>query len=157
MDNSTICYNAIQRHYRNALVGFIREKLTQQYGLSASEEVKQLFAKKDPQSGVTLWERIKTVASERRSGGTGEVSVPIADDFDLLGVEYFYNIFEKFFDVLCPKHTAAPKREKNQAKMTLQSWMRTIKNFRDPLSHPTTADFSFEDASTSCTATEIGA
>ena len=39
-----------------------------------------------------------------------------------------------------------PKREKNQAKTTLLNWMRTIKNFRDPLSHPTTSDFGFEDS-----------
>lgn len=95
---------------------------------------------------MSLWDRVKTVAVERRAGGTGEVNVPIEDDFDFLGVEFFYNVFEKFFDILCPKHGALAKRERNQASTTLLNWMRTIKNFRDPLSHPTTTDFGFEDA-----------
>ena len=145
MDNSTICYNAIQRHYRNAMVDLIRQNLIQEYGPSAVSELKQLFSKKDVQTGMTLWDKVKRAATERRSDGTEEVDVPIQDDFDLLGVEYFYNIFEKFFDILCPKHTAPPK-EKNQAKTTLLNWIRTIKNFRDPLSHPTTADFGFDDS-----------
>ncbi len=146
MDNSTICYNAIQRHYRNALVELIRKRLIQEYGSSATSELKQLFTKKDSQTGTTLWDKIRRAATERRSGGTGEVDVPIQDDFDLLGVEYFYNVFEKFFDIICFKHAEITNREKNQAKTTLLNWMRTIKNFRDPLSHPTTADFGFEDS-----------
>lgn len=146
MDNSTICYNAVQRHYRNALVDLIREKLTQEYRSTAVSELTRLFSKKDPKTGGTLWDRVKKAATQRRSGGTGEVDVPIRDDFDLLGVEFFYNVFERFFDVLCPKHAAMPKSEKNQAKITLLNWMRTIKNFRDPLSHPTTADIGFEDS-----------
>jgi tetratricopeptide (TPR) repeat protein len=146
MDNSTICYNAIQRHYRNALVDFIRHNFIQKYGPSAVSELKKLFSKKDTQTGMTLWDKIRMVATERRSGGTGEVDVPIQDDFDLLGVEFFYNVFEKFFDILCPEYAATPNRAKSQAKTTLLGWMRTIKNFRDPLSHPTTADFNFEDS-----------
>lgn len=146
MDNSTICYNAIQRHYRNALVDLIRHNFIQKYGPSAVSELKQLFSKKDTQTGMTLWDKVKRSATERRSGGTGEVDVPIQDDFDLLGVEFFYNVFDKFFDILCPEHAMMPKWEKNQAKTTLLNWMRTIKNFRDPLSHPTKADFNFEDS-----------
>jgi tetratricopeptide (TPR) repeat protein len=146
MDNATICYNGIQRLYRNALVNLIRDRLTEYYKSSASTELRQLFAKRDSNTGVILWEKIEAAAKERRSAGTGEVTSTIEDEFDLLGVEFFYNVFEKFFDVLCPKHASKPKGEKNQAKTTLQNWMRTIKNFRDPLSHPTTADFSFEDS-----------
>jgi len=146
MDNSTICYNAIQRHYRNALVDLIRHNFIQKYGPLAVSELKKLFSKKDTQTGMTLLDKVRMAATERRSGGTGEVDVPIQDDFDLLGVEFFYNVFEKFFDILCPEHAVMPNREKSQAKTTLLNWMRTIKNFRDPLSHPTTADFGYDDS-----------
>ena len=43
---------------------------------------------------------------ERRE--TGEVSTEIKDDFDLLGVNRFYNLFEREFDLFFP--TSAPAK-----------------------------------------------
>jgi len=111
MDNTTILFTAIQRFYRNAIVTLIREQLTAQYAEAALTEVQRLFGKKDPETGNTYWEGIRAAANERRSGGTGELSTPIKDEFELLGVEHFYNVFETHFDTLCPSHGGKPKKE----------------------------------------------
>ena len=33
---------------------------------------------------------------------SGQVSAPIADEFDLLSVNHFFNVFELYYDVLFP-------------------------------------------------------
>jgi len=146
MDNTTILFTAIQRFYRNAIVTLIREQLTAQYAEAALTEVQRLFGKKDPETGNTYWEGIRAAANERRSGGTGELSTPIKDEFELLGVEHFYNVFETHFDTLCPSHGGKPKKEKNQAKQTLLSWIKQIKNVRDPISHPVSDDINYDES-----------
>jgi hypothetical protein len=146
MDNTTILFNAIQRTYRSAIVGLIRGKLTDLYGPAGVGQLQNLFGKKDPETGKTYWETIKKAATERRSGGTGELSTPIRDDYELVGVEHFFNIFESHFDSLCSGHTHKPKKEKNQAKQALITWMKQIKNIRDPISHPTTDDIGYDDS-----------
>ena len=110
------------------------------------EAVKKLFAKKNQESGRTQWEEIKSAAEQRRSGGTGELSTSIRDEYELIGVEHFYNIFQAHFDLLCPVHAKKPKGEKNQACQVLLAWIKQIKNVRDPISHPTTDDISYDDS-----------
>lgn len=146
MDNTTILYNAIQRTYRSALVDLVRQRMTQHYGERAEEELKSQFRTKDPNTGETYWDNILKAAQERRSGGTGELSTPIRDAFELCGVEHFFNIFEKHFDILIPTHAAKPMNERRQARQALTMWMKQIKNIRDPISHPVTEDVSFDDA-----------
>ncbi len=148
MDNTTILFNAIQRTYRNAIVGLIREKLTQVHGTAGINQVRRLFAKKNPETKKTQWETIRDAANERRSAGTGELSTTIRDEFELIGVESFYNIFENetLFDVLCPSHANKPKKERSQAQNTLKTWVKQIKNVRDPVSHPVTEDINYEES-----------
>ena len=146
MDNTTILFNAVQRTYRNALVNLIRERLSAQYGTSGMREVKKPFAKKNPETGKTYWETIKDAAHERRSGGTGELSTPVRDEFEVLGVEHFFNVFDAHFDVLCPSHAHKLKKERNQARQTLTTWMKQIKNVRDPVSHPVADDINYEES-----------
>lgn len=146
MDNTTILYNAVQRTYRNALVNLVRERFSDKYGTKSIQQIEVLFAKKDPKTGKTYWDTIKNAAHERRSGGTGELSTPIRDDFEVLGVEHFFNVFEIHFDILCANHAHKPKKEKNQAKQTLTSWIKQIKNVRDPVSHPVADDIDYEDS-----------
>lgn len=145
MDNTTILYNSIQRTYRSAMVDLIRITLEAPYagGIGA---VQKLFAKKNQESGRTQWEEIKSAAEQRRSGGTGELSTPIKDEYELIGVEHFYNIFETHFEILCPVHATKPKAEKNQARQALLTWIKQIKNVRDPISHPITDDISYDDS-----------
>lgn len=145
MDNTTILYNAIQRVYRGSLVNFIRDTFESE-GQGGIESVRSIFSKRSPATGRTYWEDVKTAAMERRSGGTGELSTAITDEYELIGVEHFYNIFDKYFDALCKAHAAKPKREKQQSRETLLRWVKQIKNVRDPVSHPVTEDISYEDA-----------
>jgi tetratricopeptide (TPR) repeat protein len=145
MDNTTILYNSIQRIYRSAMVDLIRSTLEAPKS-GGIEAVQKLFAKKNKESGRTQWEEIKAAAEQRRSGGTGELSTPIRDEYELIGVEHFYNIFETHFEILCPVHATKPKADKNQARQALLTWIKQIKNVRDPISHPTTDDISYEDS-----------
>jgi tetratricopeptide (TPR) repeat protein len=145
MDNTTILYSSIQRIYRSAMVSLIRGTL-ENSNLGGIEEIQRLFAKKDEASGQTQWQRIRSAAEERRSGGTGEISTPIRDEYELIGVEHLYNIFQVHFDLLCPAHAQKPKKEKNQACQALLASIKQIKNVRDPVSHPTTEDINYEDA-----------
>ena len=145
MDNTTILYNSIQRIYRSAMVDLIRRTLEtpKSEGIGA---VQKLFAQKNNESGRTQWEEIRSAAEQRRSGGTGELSTPIRDEYELIGVEHFYNIFQKHFDLLCPVHAKKPKGDRNQACQVLLVWIKQIKNVRDPISHPTTDDISYDDS-----------
>ncbi len=139
-------YRAIQRIYRNAMVDHVRSQLTKEFGAVAIEKLREMFAKKDPEINRTYWDGIKHAAEERRSGGTGELSTIIQDEFELLGVEHLYNVFDAQFDVLCPAHAGKTKRDKAQAKAALLGWVKHIKNVRDPVSHPVGDDIGFEDA-----------
>lgn len=145
MDNTTILYSAIQRVYRGAVVNFIRETFEAQ-DAGGIELIRALNAKVNPNTGRTQWEEIRAAAQERRSGGTGELSMEITDEYELIGVEHFYGIFEKHFDKLCKVHAFRPKGEKAQSKQALLRWIKQVKNVRDPVSHPVTEDISYEDA-----------
>ena len=135
-DNVTICYQAIQRVYRNAVVQRVRERFAQCFGPNAVDKVKALFKKE--------WDEIAAAAKQSRA--TGELSCPLRDDFDVLGVNHFYNLFEAHFDALFPAHIDQPEKEKSLAKQAILGWARTIKNLRDPLSHPAEVDFGVDDA-----------
>jgi tetratricopeptide (TPR) repeat protein len=132
--NLTLCYEGTQRIYRNAIVRHVRRQLTAKYPTDFNEKLRKPFDKE--------WEKMKASAAERRQ--SGELGADIIDDFDLLGVNHFFNLFDAHIDVLCP----APPDEQ-QAKLNKQAilqWMKTIKNLRDPLSHPSEQDFPFEDS-----------
>lgn len=136
IDNVTVCYQAIQRVYRNAVVERVRQRFSDLFAAQAVEKAKAPFKKE--------WDEIQEAA--RQSRASGELSTPIRDDFDVLGVNHFYNLFELYFDELFPAHLSQPKKEKALAKQAILGWARTIKNLRDPLSHPAEADFTIDDA-----------
>lgn len=98
MDNTTILYNAIQRVYRNSIIELVRSTF-ESSNAKGIEDIRRLFAKKQL-SGKTQWEEMKSTAEERRCGGTGEISTPVRDEYELIGVEHFYNIFEAHFELL---------------------------------------------------------
>jgi len=98
------------------MVDHIRSKLTKEFGAAGIEKLREMFAKKDPETNRTYWEGVKHAAEERRTRGTGELSTIIQDEFELLGVEHFYNVFDAQFDFLCPSHAGKTKRDKAQAK-----------------------------------------
>lgn len=138
LSNLSYCYEGIQRVYRNAVVKHVRLRLVETHPEDHVDVLKVTFSKE--------WEKMAESAQERR--GTGEISSDIVDVFDLLGVNHFFNIFDQRYDELCPASasTGAKDEQRKKEKQALVQWMKTIKNLRDPLSHPSEEDFSFEDA-----------
>jgi hypothetical protein len=135
-DNWTRCYYAIQRLYRNRVTAFFRERLGQAFPGEWQAKLRAPFKKE--------WERIVTNAQATRA--TGELATPIKDDADYLSVGHFYNIFETYFDVLFPALPVVTSEERGQVKSAILRWSKTVKDLRDPLSHPPENDLSPLDA-----------
>jgi pimeloyl-ACP methyl ester carboxylesterase len=130
-----ICYEAVQRVYRNAVLTHARQVLPATYS-DWEERLKHTFAKE--------WHSLEASASERR--WTGELGTELHDAFDLLGVNHFYNLFEAYFDALVPIQVNEPARARQQERQALLGWLREIKALRDPISHPSESDLEYADA-----------
>jgi hypothetical protein len=88
--NNAICYQGIQRVFRNAMVGFLREHLPRIYAKDHIQQLKRPFG--------DAWDKAASDASRSRT--IGETTTAIQDDYDLLGVNHFYDVFDKHFDKL---------------------------------------------------------
>jgi hypothetical protein len=135
-DNLTICYQGIQRVYRNAIVNYVRDQFVAAFGTQAADEVKKPFKKE--------WDCIEAAARQLRE--TGKLSAPLKDAFDILGVNHFHSLFDAYFDLLCPSKASAVDKDRKSAKHAILSWLKDIKDFRDPLSHPAEVDFDEDDS-----------
>lgn len=136
IDNLTLCYTAIQRIYRNAVVRHFRELLEKKYPEDHIQRISKLFKPEE-------WERIKEASDIPRD--SGELECNIIDDYDRLSVNHFYNIFDKFYADLVSDSNSERKNEKNRPKQVMLSWVKEIKNIRDPLSHAGEKDFHYFD------------
>ena len=67
------------------MVGFLREHLPRVYPNDATGQIKRLFG--------DAWDKGALDASRSRS--TGGTNTAIRDAYDLLGVNHFYEIFDK--------------------------------------------------------------
>lgn len=134
--NLALCFEGIQRVYRNAIVGCIRSVFIETFPNDYLEKLRKPFKNEE-------WERIRENAAQSRT--SGELTAPVLDDFDLLSVSHFFNLFDVYYDVLC-RPLNESKGSKNADKQALLGWIRTIKNLRDPMSHPSEEDFGFEDS-----------
>jgi len=128
-------YEAIQRKYRNSVVIQIRSTLKAKYKEDWEEHVKKPFRKE--------WDTIVRNADLYRQ--TGEISVPVIDALDYLGVNNFYNLFDLHFDVIFGKKKF-PKEISRAPKDAILRWSKSIRNIRDPISHPSEIDLSILDA-----------
>src|SRR6266705_1844324 len=135
-ENLTVCYEGIQRIYRNAVVRFLRSTMTKGFAEQATAKVRAPFEKE--------WEKLKADAMASRA--SGELATFPTDDFDLLSVNHFFNLFDAYYDTLCPPPTSTSEQDRKRQKQALLNWVRTIKALRDPLSHPSEQDFSPEDS-----------
>ncbi len=133
ISNLSICYEGVQRCYRNAVVRHLRARLTKAHGTDAPAKVRDHLKKE--------WDVIARNAAEPRSAG--HVSAPVSDDFDLLSVSHFYSLFDCFHAHLLE---APDEAAQDAQRKSVLSWMREIKAVRDPMSHPTEADLPYEDA-----------
>jgi tetratricopeptide (TPR) repeat protein len=136
LSNLSVCYEAVQRVYRNAVLSYVRKRLKTAGIAEFNEKVQAPFKRE--------WAEIAAAAQERRL--TGEVSNELIDDLDILGVNHFYNLFEAYYSYLIeePKDTHHIQAKSN--KQALLGWAKAVKNLRDPVSHPSASDFSFEDS-----------
>jgi tetratricopeptide (TPR) repeat protein len=134
--NLTICYEGIQRVYRNAVVGYLRQRMKHAFPHNYEEKIRAPFEKE--------WDQLRLNAQERRQ--TGEISSEISDDFDLLSVNHFFNLFDAYYEKLTSSAATPSDQQHKLSKQTVLQWIKTIKNMRDPLSHPSEQDFSYEDS-----------
>ena len=128
-------YEAVQRKYRNSIVRHVRATLKAKYRETWEEQVRKPFKNE--------WDRIKQNADVYRQ--TGEVSVPVTDVLDYLGVNHFYNLFDLHFNIIFAK-AKFPKEIAGAPKDAILRWSKAIRNIRDPISHPAETDLSILDA-----------
>jgi tetratricopeptide (TPR) repeat protein len=90
------------------------------------------------------WEKLESQAKACRDGG-GTVTV-VVDEYDLLSVGHFFNIFDSYFDKFFSSKVLAEKDYVKPVKTKLLGNLKGIKDYRDPLSHPVTEEISYEEA-----------
>ena len=79
--HNSICYQRIQRIYRNTVVQHIRNGMITAFGETALDKLREPFKFEE-------WTRIKSDAQLARA--TGELDASIQDDFDVLSVNHFF-------------------------------------------------------------------
>lgn len=136
LGNNAICYQGIQRVFRNAMVGFIRERLPRAFPNDHLQQVKRLFGES--------WTKAEANATQsRESGGT---ATTIRDDYDLLGVNHFFEIFDRHFDKIFSANAGHPSTQPRPVKSKLLGNLKQIKDCRDPLSHPVEEEVPYDEA-----------
>ena len=109
--------------------------MTLAFGHDAAEKVRGTFKAEE-------WERIRSDAQSSRV--TAQLDAPIKDNFDLLGINHFFNTFDKYWSVL--SGASADEATEKKRKQAVLGWMKEIKVLRDPLSHPAETDFTRDDS-----------
>ena len=135
--NFGICYEGIQRIYRNAIVRHLRKTLTSEFPSDVSEKLRKPFKEAE-------WKSIEQNAYAPRV--SGQLDAPLNGEFDLLSVSHFFNLFDCFYEILTPVPANAEKVEKVNDRRKLLEWLRNVKELRDPTAHPPESDLSFEDS-----------
>ena len=137
VSTNTVCFEGICRVYRNAVVQHTRKILKECYPDDWPAKLASPFLKE--------WDLIRDAAEKPRQ--TGELGAQLVDDFDVLGVNHFHNLFDKYFQELFPDVQNMPDEAGKSAKQAILGWAGTIKNLRDPtLGHPAEADIDVKDA-----------
>ncbi|MBI4890910.1 MAG: tetratricopeptide repeat protein [Acidobacteria bacterium] len=136
LDNNAICYQGIQRVFRNAMVGFIRERLPRAFPNDHLQQMKRLFGES--------WTKAATNATQSRE--TGGTATTIRDDYDLLGVNHFFEIFDRFFDKIFSANGGHPSTQPRPVKSKLLGNLKQMKDCRDPLSHPVEEEVPYDEA-----------
>ena len=141
MSTNTLCFEGINRVYRNAVVGYIRVTLGAKYPDTWEDDIRQLFVKENIE------------AKAKTSRNTGAVNTPIKDAADLLDVGHFSNLFEKYFEDLFldaekfPDRGNMPADDLRKFRQNISNWARKIKDVRDPaLGHPAEVDLPPREA-----------
>lgn len=135
--NNAICYQAIQRTFRNAVVSFLRDRLTRLFPADHGQRMKRSF---DPDE----WE--KAAQNAKRSREILGTATTIRDDYDLLGTNHFFGIFDRYYDKIFTPEAGQPPSLPRPVKPRFLGNLKAIKDGRDPLSHPVEEEISSEEA-----------
>ena len=134
---NTICFEAISRDYRNAVVAHVRTALRDAYPDDWETRMVTPFKQE--------WDQNRTGAQISRKSGQHEAQ--LKDEADLLGVNHFFNLFDVHFDVLFPRADGQSEAERKAQKQAVLGWARNIKVMRDPvIGHPGDNDITEPDA-----------
>lgn len=134
--NNAICYQALQRTCRNRLVEYIRLRMKELFPSDHVNRLKRPFEKE--------WDALVASAHAcRKDGGT---DTAVVDEYDLLSVGHFFNLFDVYFDKLFSAAASTSGKYQKPVKAKLLGNLKAIKDFRDPLSHPVTEEISYEEA-----------
>ena len=134
---NTICFQAICRDYRNAVVSHIRTSFQSAYSDDWESRVIAPFQKE--------WEKNRADAQVSRKSGQHESQ--LRDEADLLGVNHFFNLFDIHFDLLFPHSEEQSEADRRALKQAVLGWARNIKVMRDPVTgHPGEDDITETDA-----------
>ena len=134
---NTICFQAICRDYRNAVVSHIRTSFQAAYADDWESRIIAPFQKE--------WDKNRAYAQVSRKSGQHEAQ--LRDEADLLGVNHFFNLFETYFDVLFPHSEEQSEAARKALKQAVLGWARNIKVMRDPVTgHPGEDDITETDA-----------
>ncbi|MCU1392872.1 MAG: hypothetical protein JWM34_1300 [Ilumatobacteraceae bacterium] len=131
---NALVYEAVQRTYRNAIVGLLRDRLSNTYPNDYESRVSSTFP---------TWPEI--VAGAVASGATGVVTHDHSDVFAYLDVSHFTVLVNNYFEVIAPVD-GLPPDVTAKIKQQTTSFLREVKTIRDPLSHPTDDDLDPYDA-----------
>jgi tetratricopeptide (TPR) repeat protein len=136
LGSNAICYQGIQRIFRNAVVVFLRDRITRVFPQDFSNRLKKPFGDE--------WTKAESNANLSRANlGT---TTTIRDDFDLLGTNHFYNLFDIYFDKLFTPDAGHRANTPKPVKARFMGNLKAIKDCRDPLSHPVEEEVPIQEA-----------
>lgn len=136
IDTNTICYQVLQRTFRNSVVLFLRERMTRLFPDDHVARIRKLFGDE--------WDKAaQNAARSRQSLGT---TTTIRDEYDLLGTNHFFSVFDRFYDKLFTLEAGQQQAIPKPVKPRLLGNLKAIKDARDPLSHPVEEQIPFDEA-----------
>lgn len=136
LSNYAICYEAIQRVYRNAVIRAARSALEEAHGHDWLKRVRGVFERE--------WRGVVDAAREIRV--TGNLEASLIDEFDCLGVNHFHNLFDVFFDNLFPRAPGIGDNVRNQQRKAVLRFAKEVNDYRNAMSHPSEEDLPERDA-----------
>src|SRR4051812_44594388 len=104
-DINGLVYRGLQRVFRNAIVRYVRERLQQAFPTDYLEKLKKPFTSEE-------WNGIQLASLSSRE--IGALDVTLVDEFDLLGVNHFFNIFDAHWAILVSHSSGQPKPNPKQ-------------------------------------------
>lgn len=136
LGNNAVCYQGIQRIFRNSVVGFLRERFVRLYPQDHLQRMRKIFGEE--------WEKGKQNALESRQIlGTAAI---VKDEYDLLGTNHFFSFFDRYYDKLFTPEAGQPANVPKPVKTRFLGNLKSIKDARDPLSHPVEEEISLDEA-----------